>query len=168
MTSFNSADLAALIERSRKLHVGMEDQFDRMWRVHNAAQGTITTNYPPYNILKDGDNYIVEIAVAGFREEDINIEVKDTQLIVQGKIDSQPSVDGLQFMHRGIAAREFERKFVLSDDVVVNGAELAHGMLSIHLEHIVPESKKPRKIEINSSGPKELKKSSKKVQFLSE
>jgi molecular chaperone IbpA len=77
-------------------------------------------------------------------------------------------VDGLQFMHRGIAAREFERKFVLSDDVVVNGAELAHGMLSIHLEHIVPESKKPRKIEINSSGPKELKKSSKKVQFLSE
>ncbi len=159
MTSFNSADLAALIERSRKLHVGMEDQFDRMWRVHNAAQGTITTNYPPYNIIKNGNNYTVEIAVAGFREEDIDIEVTDIQLTVQGKIEPQPSVDGIEFMHRGIAAREFERKFVLSDDVVVNGAELNHGMLSIHLEHIVPKSKEPRKIEINSS---------KKVQFLSE
>jgi len=169
MTSFNSADLAALIERSRKLHVGMEDQFDRMWRVHNASQGTLSTNYPPYNILKDGDHYTVEIAVAGFREEDISIEVKDTQLIVQGKIDIQPSEDGPQFVHRGIAAREFERTFVLSDDVFVNGANLEHGMLSIQLEHIIPEAKKPRKIEINSGGaPKKLKKTSKKVEFLSE
>ena len=168
--TFNSADLATLIERSRKLHVGMEDQFDRMWRVHNAAQGTLSTNYPPYNILKDGDYYTVEIAVAGFREEDIIIEVKDNQLIVQGKISNQPSEDGPQFVHRGIAAREFERAFVLSDDVFVNGANLEHGMLSIHLEHIIPEAKKPRKIEINSSGDdsKKLKKTSKKVEFLSE
>ena len=148
--TFNSADLATLIERSRKLHVGMEDQFDRMWRVHNAAQGTLSTNYPPYNILKDGDYYTVEIAVAGFREEDIIIEVKDNQLIVQGKISNQPSEDGPQFVHRGIAAREFERAFVLSDDVFVNGANLEHGMLSIHLEHIIREAKKPRKIETNS------------------
>jgi molecular chaperone IbpA len=168
--TFNSADLATLIERSRKLHVGMEDQFDRMWRVHNAAQGTLSTNYPPYNILKDGDYYTVEIAVAGFREEDIIIEVKDNQLIVQGKISNQPSEDGPQFVHRGIAAREFERAFVLSDDVFVNGANLEHGMLSIHLEHIIPEAKKPRKIEINSSSDdsKKLKKTSKKVEFLSE
>ena len=168
--TFNSADLATLIERSRKLRVGMEDQFDRMWRVHNAAQGTLSTNYPPYNILKDGDYYTVEIAVAGFREEDIIIEVKDNQLIVQGKISNQPSEDGPQFVHRGIAAREFERAFVLSDDVFVNGANLEHGMLSIHLEHIIPEAKKPRKIEINSSSDdsKKLKKTSKKVEFLSE
>ena len=168
--TFNSADLATLIERSRKLHVGMEDQFDRMWRVHNAAQGTLSTNYPPYNILKDGDYYTVEIAVAGFREEDIIIEVKENQLIVQGKISNQPSEDGPQFVHRGIAAREFERAFVLSDDVFVNGANLEHGMLSIHLEHIIPEAKKPRKIEINSSSDdsKKLKKTSKKVEFLSE
>ena len=168
--TFNSADLATLIERSRKLHVGMEDQFDRMWRVHNAAQGTLSTNYPPYNILKDGDYYTVEIAVAGFREEDIIIEVKDNQLIVQGKISNQPSEDGPQFVHRGIAAREFERAFVLSDDVFVNGANLEHGMLSIHLEHIIPEAKKPRKIEINSSSDdsEKLKKTSKKVEFLSE
>ena len=148
----------------------MEDQFDRMWRVHNAAQGTLSTNYPPYNILKDGDYYTVEIAVAGFREEDIIIEVKDNQLIVQGKISNQPSEDGPQFVHRGIAAREFERAFVLSDDVFVNGANLEHGMLSIHLEHIIPEAKKPRKIEINSSSDdsKKLKKTSKKVEFLSE
>ena len=150
MTSFTSADLATLIERSRKLHVGMEDQFDRMWRVHNDAQKTVT-NYPPYNILKDGDKYTVEIAVAGFREDEIDIEVKENQLVVQGKVSAQPTEDGPKFIHRGIAAREFERTFVLSDDVVVQGAELKNGMLSIYLEHIIPEAKKPRKIEIGVS-----------------
>jgi molecular chaperone IbpA len=149
MTSFNSADLAHLIERSRKLHVGLEDQFDRMWRIHSEAQRTVT-NYPPYNILKDGNSYTVEIAVAGFREDEIDIEVKENQLVVQGKVTAQPTEDGPKFVHRGIAAREFERTFVLSDDVVVRHAELNHGMLSIHLEHIIPEAKKPRKIAIGS------------------
>lgn len=157
--TYTSADLASLIERSRRLHVGLEDQFDRMWRVHNSAQGTLTNNYPPYNILKDGDKYTVEIAVAGFRDSDIDIEVKENQLIVSGKIPTEPSEEGPQFVHRGIAAREFTRTFVLSDDVVVQGANLEHGMLSIHLEHIIPDAKKPRKIPIGK--PNE-------IQFLTE
>lgn len=150
--TYTSADLASLIERSRRLHVGLEDQFDRMWRIHNSAQGTLT-NYPPYNIIKDGDKYTVEIAVAGFARDEIDIEVKENQLLVSGKIPTEPSEDGPQFIHRGIAAREFSRSFILSDDVVVQGAEMENGMLSIHLEHIIPESKKPRKITIGDYVP---------------
>lgn len=145
---FNSADLAQLIERSRKLHVGLEDQFDRMWRIHNSANAQVNTSYPPYNILKDGNTYTIEIAVAGFKRNEIDIEVKESELIISGKVTTVPSEDGPKFLHRGIAAREFVRTFVLSDDVVVNGADMDNGMLYITLEHIIPEAKKPRKIEI--------------------
>lgn len=148
---FASADLAQLIDRSRKLHVGLEDQFDRMWRIHNNANAQVNTNYPPYNIIKDGDNYIVEIAVAGFKQDEIDIEVKENELIVFGKVSSVPIEDGPKFLHRGIAAREFQRTFVLSDDVVVKDANMENGMLSIFLEHIIPENKKPRKIKIGAS-----------------
>ena len=154
--TFTSADLASLIERSRKLHVGLEDQFDRMWRIHNSAQ--TTTSYPPYNIINNGDEYTVEIAVAGFREEELDIEVRENQLIVTGKVKSQEiTEDGPQFLHRGIAARQFERTFILSDDVVVEDAGLENGMLVIKLRHLIPESKKPRKIPIGKSKPNEIK-----------
>ena len=146
--TFTSADLAQLIERSRKLHVGLEDQFDRMWRIHNNANSQVNTNYPPYNIIKDGDKYTVEIAVAGFKQDEIDIEVKENELVVSGKVTSVPSEDGPKFLHRGIAAREFVRTFVLSDDVVVQGADMQNGMLSVYLEHIITEAKKPRKIVI--------------------
>ena len=146
--TFTSADLAQLIERSRKMHVGLEDQFDRMWRIHNNANSQVNTNYPPYNIIKDGDKYTVEIAVAGFKQDEIDIEVKENELVVSGKVTSVPSEDGPKFLHRGIAAREFVRTFVLSDDVVVQGADMQNGMLSVYLEHIIPEAKKPRKIVI--------------------
>ena len=155
MTQFTSADLAQLIERSRKMHVGLEDQFDRMWRIHNSASN-LNGNYPPYNILKDGQNYTVEIAVAGFKREEIDIEVKENELVVSGRVAAQPSEDGPQYIHRGIAAREFTRTFVLSDDVVVRGADLQNGMLLIQLEHIIPEAKKPRKIAIGDAYNPEL------------
>ena len=166
--TFTSADLATLFDRSRKLHVGFDDQFNRMWATHNAAQGTLTNNYPPYNIIRDGENYYVEIAVAGFREEDLDIEVKDSHLTIQGKINNQTPEESPNFIHRGIAAREFTRSFVISDDVVVRGANLANGMLTIHLEHIIPEEKKPRKIEIGLGKNILTKGNTKKPELLSE
>lgn len=154
--TFTSADLAQLIERSRKMHVGLEDQFDRMWRIHNSANAAVQTNYPPYNILKDGNTYTIEIAVAGFKRDEIDIEVKENELVISGKVANSTPETGPQFLHRGIAAREFTRMFVLSDDVVVKGADMENGMLSVKLEHIIPEAKKPRKIEIGYTSQPQL------------
>lgn len=154
--TLTSADLAQLIERHRKLHVGIEDQFDRMWRIHNNANTAVNTNYPPYNIIKDGQKYTIEIAIAGFKRDEIDIEVKENELVVSGKVNSTPSEDAPKFLHRGIAAREFTRSFILSDDVVVQGADMENGMLYIELEHIIPEAKKPRKIAIGNTSQPQL------------
>ena len=154
--TFTSADLAQLIDRSRKLHVGLEDTFDRMWRIHNGANVQVNSNYPPYNIIRDGDKYTIEIAVAGFNKDDIDIELKESELVISGKVESSPSEDGPKYVHRGIAAREFTRTFIVSDDVVVKGADMQNGMLFVFLEHVVPDSKKPRKIAIGYNSNKQL------------
>lgn len=156
--TYTTADLAQLIERSRRLHVGLEDHFDRMWRIHNGANVQVNSNYPPYNIIKDGEKYTIEIAVAGFKKDEVEIEVKENELLINGKVNTTPSEDGPKFIHRGIAAREFSRTFVLSDDVVVNGANMENGMLFVYLEHIIPDAKKPRKISIgyNPTNSKQL------------
>jgi len=118
------------------------------------------TNYPPYNIRKGSteDTFLIELAVAGFGEEDLTITVKENNLTVEGDIGAK---DG-GFVHQGISQRKFSRNFVLADDVVVKGSDLSNGILTIYAERIVPEEKKARTIEIGS-----LKKSDKKV-FLSE
>ena len=159
MTRLTSADLATLLDRSRKSYVGLEEQFDRMWRIHSDAQSTMTNNYPPYNLYQDGDYYHVEIAVAGFKRSDLDIEVKENMLVVTGKTPEPTEDDSsVRTLHRGIAARQFTRSFILGDDIVVEDAKLEDGMLTITMVNIVPEAKKPRKIEI----------SGKKVEFLVE
>ena len=159
MTRLTSADLATLLDRSRKSYVGLEEQFDRMWRIHSDAQSTMTNNYPPYNLYQDGDYYHVEIAVAGFKRSDLDIEVKENMLVVTGKTPEPTEDDSSpRTLHRGIAARQFTRSFILGDDIVVEDAKLEDGMLTITMVNIVPEAKKPRKIEI----------SGKKVEFLVE
>ncbi len=121
--------------------------FDRILnRMHATTPGQ-TNNYPPYNIVKvDEDNYTIELAVAGFVEEEIDVEVKEGILYVLGeKADNETPID---YLHKGISARAFHRSFTLSDTIVVRGADLRQGILKINLENIVPEEKKPRKIAI--------------------
>jgi molecular chaperone IbpA len=120
-----------------------------MLRQASTAQGTLTTNYPPYNIYRDGDNYRVEIAVAGFKRSDIDIELTENMLTVTGKIEQKGET--VDVIHQGIASREFSRSFVLGENIIVKGADLQDGMLFIDMVHIVPEEKKPRKIEIGLS-----------------
>ncbi|WP_291729320.1 Hsp20 family protein [Leisingera sp. F5] len=108
------------------------------------------SSYPPYNIEKtDADSYRISIAVAGFSEDDLNVEVKENALVVAAK-KAEDSEDR-SFLHRGIATRAFERRFTLADHVRVTGASHENGMLHIDLHREVPEALKPRRIEISSS-----------------
>ncbi|MDB2544378.1 Hsp20 family protein [Woeseiaceae bacterium] len=105
-------------------------------------------NYPPYNIRKvNDDQYTIELAVAGFDEKDIDVELAGENLIIKGMRAKEAS-DGL--LHQGLANRDFTKKFVLSEDMVIKGAALSNGMLYIGIERIIPEDKKPRKIKLTS------------------
>lgn len=129
--------------------------FDRLL---NKAQSYAPsqTNYPPYNIVKvDEDNYVIELAVAGFFEDELDIEIKDGILYVEGKKGENDET--AQYLHKGISARQFKRSFTLSDTIVVRGADLSQGILTIDLENIIPEDKKPRKIAIGNSEKSLLK-----------
>lgn len=110
------------------------------------------TSYPPYNIEKtDDDSYRISIAVAGFSEADLSVEVKEKALVVSAQKADNP--DDRTYLHRGIANRAFERRFHLADHVKVTGASHVDGMLHIELEREIPEALKPRRIEIASDTP---------------
>ena len=122
--------------------------FDRVFDTLNRYAGTEvqSTGFPPYNIRKQGDyNYVIEMALAGFGKEDIQVEVAESTLSIRS-VKENPKDDATQY--RGISYRRFERKFTLADDLVVNSANLENGMLYIDLERVVPEEKKPRLIEV--------------------
>ena len=124
--------------------VGFDRVFDNLQRY--VDNNVTSTGFPPYNIHKGGDfSYTIEMALAGFSKEDIEIEVAENTLSVRS--DKKDETDEWTF-HRGISYRKFDRKFTLAEDIVVNGAKLENGMLSINLERIVPEEKKPRLIEV--------------------
>jgi len=119
--------------------------FDQLNRYVN--NNVASTGFPPYNIQKGGDyNYTIVMALAGFSKDDIEVEVADSTLSVRSDKKEEPK-DDFTF-HRGISYRKFDRKFTLADDIVVNGAKLENGMLTIELEQIVPEEKKPKLIEV--------------------
>jgi len=125
--------------------------FDRLAQLLETASVDAASGYPPYNIERTDENaYRVEIAVAGFRTEELNIEVKENLLTVQGRkaANDEPQ---RRFLHRGLAERDFERRFQLADYVVVTEAKLADGLLSISLTRELPEALKPRRIEIATS-----------------
>ena len=126
--------------------------FDRLAYLLDAAAVDSTAGYPPYNIERTDENaYRVEIAVAGFRPEELNIEVKENLLTVTGR--KAANDEQRRFLHRGLAERNFERKFQLADYVVVTEANLADGLLSIALKRELPEALKPRRIEIGVGQP---------------
>jgi molecular chaperone IbpA len=113
--------------------------------------GLVQSNYPPYNIRKAGkDKYAIELAVAGFNKNDVEIEFEDNLLTVKTKkIDKTVEKDGNEIIHKGISQRSFSRSFTIADDVKVNAAELKDGLLTINCEKIVPEQKKKKLIPIN-------------------
>ena len=126
--------------------IGFDRTFDTLALLANSKQQT--SNYPPYNIRKlSEDKYTIELAVAGFEESEIDIEAAGENLTIKGSKDQDAS-EGL--VHQGLAARNFNKTFVLSDDMVIKGAALSNGMLYIGIERIIPEDKKPRKIDFTS------------------
>jgi len=121
--------------------------FDRLAALLETATADAASGYPPYNIGRTDENaYRIEIAVAGFRPDELNIEVKENLLTVQGRKTAND--DQRRFLHRGLAERDFERRFQLADYVVVTEAKLSDGLLSIALKRELPEALKPRRIEI--------------------
>ena len=137
-----------------KFFVGFDDTYNRLAKLHDDVTKYVP-NYPPYNIKKVEDNkYVVELAVAGFAKQDIEITFEDGKLTVKGSTQD----DGENFIFRGIANRAFTRTFALDDQIEIRDAEMFNGMLKIFLERIVPEHKKPKKIEVKekSTSAKQL------------
>ena len=122
--------------------------FDRALDTWSHAQTVSSaTNYPPYNVIKvDEDNFIVELAVAGFAKTDIDLSTADGKLIVKGELTTEDNDS--KFIHRGIAARKFTREWALGEYMEVKAAELKDGMLKIDIVRILPEEKKPKTIKI--------------------
>jgi molecular chaperone IbpA len=128
--------------------------FDRLATLLDAAaKSEASSNWPPYNIETTGENaYRVEIAVAGFKPEELNVEVKEGTLTVSGRKTAND--DGKRYLHRGLAERNFERRFQLADYVLVTDARLQDGLLQIDLKRELPEAMKPRRIEIQGAAPR--------------
>ena len=139
-TNLTAGDLV----RFMGITVGFDTMFDRLRQFTPTQQ---EGGYPPYNIRKVDDyNYVIEIALAGFSERDIEVEVAEGIVSVRSKEDKE--TDETEYVHRGIARRSFSRKWTLSDDMIVNEAEFQNGLLNINLEKVVPDEKKPRIVPI--------------------
>ena len=127
--------------------VGFDDLFDRITDFHENVAKNIP-NYPPYNIKKLEDNkYVIEMAVAGFGKQDIEITTEDDKLVIKGNVESDETPQD-DLLWQGLAFRPFTRMFTLNDQVEVNNAEMINGLLKVTLERIIPESKKPKKVEV--------------------
>jgi molecular chaperone IbpA len=130
--------------------VGFDSIFEEFDRVLDSTE-RYNSNYPPYNICKLNDNdYKIEVALAGYSKDDIEIELKENTLTVRNKTKEKVVNDESNgVIHKGISTRQFERSFTISEDIKVKNADLKNGLLNIDLERIVPEEKKPRLIDIN-------------------
>jgi molecular chaperone IbpA len=123
--------------------------FDRLARQVDSAAAA-DQSYPPYNIEKTGEeSYRLTMAVAGFGPDDIELTVKENTLLVAGRITAE--ADKAEVLYRGIAGRAFERRFVLADHIVVDGADLKNGLLHVGLKRVVPEASKPRRIAVSGA-----------------
>ncbi len=137
-----------------KFFVGFDEQFAKMQKLHDDITKNIP-NYPPYNIRKvDDTHYVIEMAVAGFGQNEIDIEIDGGKLVVKGNVNSD-SNEAEDFLFKGIATRAFTRTFALNDQVEVKDAELFNGMLKIALERLIPEEKKPKKVPVKTKGHKQ-------------
>jgi molecular chaperone IbpA len=137
----NSLDIPQI----HRFAVGFDRMFDELAR----TAGTLnSSNYPPYNIVRVSENeYEIEVAVAGFAEDELDVEIQNGELVVKGESKATDVRTG-NYLHQGIAARDFTRTFALADNVEVKGAAVKNGILTIKLEVFIPESEKPKKIAI--------------------
>ncbi len=135
-------------EKALGFSIGFDSMFDRLLG-GNMQHVSNSQGYPPYNIRKEGDTkYFIEVAVAGLSEDDLEVELKEGTLSIRSK---QSTEDESDYVHRGIAKRQFERSFTLSDDIIVQGCGLVNGMLRVELEKVIPEDKKSRFIPIDNT-----------------
>ena len=143
-----SKDLS-IFSSLRPFSIGFDDMFDQFESMLGNG-GMVQNNYPPYNIRKAGkDKYAIEVAVAGFNKDDVEVEFEDKLLTVRTKkINRTVEKDGDEIIHKGISQRSFSRSFTIADDVKVSGAELRDGLLTINCEKIIPEQKKKKLIPI--------------------
>lgn len=140
----------------RRSTVGFDRLFDML---ENTSLGNGGENYPPFDLIRTGENdYRIELAVAGFKPDEIDITAQQNVLIVSGGKKEESDEEASDYIYRGIATRSFERRFALADHIQVRGADMKDGLLSIELVREIPEAMKPKKIEIGgSSGRKEQK-----------
>ena len=133
----------------RRSTVGFDRLFDML---ENNSFGQAQENYPPFDLIKLGDNkFRIELAVAGFKPDEIDITAQQNVLIVSGRKSEESGQKGTDYVYRGIANRSFERRFALADHIQVRGADIKDGMLAIELVREIPEAMKPRKIAIGSA-----------------
>lgn len=142
----NMSNLQRIDSQSlNKILVGFDRIFDTL---EPRFMNQLNSNYPPHNIIRVDDyNYIIEVAIAGFKKEEIVVSIEQEILTITGS-KNKTDDSGLQYLHRGLSSRDFVRSFTLAEHIVVKNAVISDGILSIKLEHIIPEEKKPRLIEI--------------------
>jgi len=147
----NKSNGLSIFNQLRPISVGFDNIFNHFERMFDDDFGVSTSvNYPPYNIVKTGDNsYDIEVALAGFSKKDIKVEYANNLLTVKSVKETSENKEKNGVIHRGISKRYFSKSFTIADDVEIKNAELKDGLLKISLERIIPDSKKPRVIEIN-------------------
>ena len=143
-------------EKALGFSIGFDSMFDRLLGP-STQHVTNSQGYPPYNIRKDGETkYFIELAIAGLKEEDLEISLQSQILNIRSKKEDSGSEETTNYVHRGIAKRQFEREFTLSDDIIVKGCDLSNGMLTIELEKVIPEESKHRIIPIGTNKVKSI------------
>ena len=144
LNTTNWNDFVSAFPQVESRLIGFDRVFDAVTRLHT-VEGGQSNSFPPYNIKRiDDENYVIQIAIAGFKKSELNVVVEDGNLIVKG--EQEKSED--EFLHKGIAERNFTRTWGLADEVKVTGSELKDGVLTISLVHEIPEEKKPQSIKI--------------------
>ena len=143
-------------EKALGFSIGFDSMFDRLLGP-STQHVTNSQGYPPYNIRKDGETkYFIELAIAGLKEEDLEVSLQSQILNIRSKKEDSGPEETTNYVHRGIAKRQFEREFTLSDDIIVKGCDLSNGMLTIELEKVIPEEKRARLIPIGSKKIKSI------------
>ena len=143
MTSKNILDLNNRLYQTS--YVGFDRLFDEFFRLQSNTKNV--PNYPPYNLIKDGDSYTIEMAMAGLTDKDVDVVLEDRTLSIT--YEKSEVEDDKGVIHKGLAQRSFKRSFNLADDIEVQKAQLKNGLLSIRMERIVPDEKKPQKIKLS-------------------
>ena len=157
MTSLKLFDIPSF----DKFFVGYEPMLKRFEEAQTTLAKVIP-NYPPYNIVKvDENKYVIEMAVAGFGKNSLDLEFQDGTLVISG--NSALNDEDSEYLYKGIADRSFTRKFSLADTVEIKGADLVNGMLKVWLENIIPDSKKPKKIDITDTATENSKVATKQL-----